>query len=806
MLLTLGPAQARPAGDPHEIMEQLSRLRLATGDTYRVRDITLRRDTLSVSFTRGVLAFLEPVDGRVTGAVYMGSGDVLAIPPDDIERRQLHRFTGSPILNERFDAAILRFTDETRAEVLELIRSRAGEDIRAEDLEALLPWDENLGETSRLLNFRLLADLIGSPDRPIFFAALRGENLGWLDVVYDERNAEEVAIGGAGRSRTGSQGRSIWSSFNRRSESRDPMLYGSEVASEIDVLSYRIDTTITAGGDLTATTRMSLLARRAGERVLGFHLTPSLRLSDVRFEGRSIPFFQHPAPETREGGTTDRFVVVLPRPTAEAEGLGLEFDYSGHVLERRGNGVYYVSERILWYPHAGVLDPARYDLTFHFPRDNVLVATGQLSGEWEDGGLRHSAWTSGGEFVVAGFNYGDFSVESDESGAVPIYVHVNNEVETVFEELSARRAVNTESALSVLQSRWGWRGTARSRPVMPDYDLFSTRRLAANVVRQVRSIVEFFSPRLGGYPFDRLSVSQFPVAFSQGWPSLLYVSTVAFFDTEQRARLNLDRSDDRLQTDYVLAHEIAHQWFGNSVSWRSYRDQWIGEGFSNYLALLYLDEAGGRGRSGAMLEALQRRLLSVSGSGEVYDDNGPVWLGQRLATSSVPEGYEETIYPKATWIVHMLRMLMRDESGNFDDRFFFMVREYLDEFAGGSATTWDLKAVSERYMTDRMDLDGDGTLDWFFDQWVFGTGVPEYALSYEVAPEAAGRFSVKGTISDRQMLDFRVPLPVYARTPAGELRYIDDVVVSGRQADFDLGLDYRPVQVLLDPYRTVLRR
>jgi aminopeptidase N len=241
------------------------------------------------------------------------------------------------------------------------------------------------------------------------------------------------------------------------------------------------------------------------------------------------------------------------------------------------------------------------------------------------------------------------------------------------------------------------------------------------------------------------------------------------------------------------------------VSWKSYRDQWVSEGFSNYMALLYLEQSHGEARAGEILAELADRLLARSGSGRSYDDNGPVWLGRRLATADVPDGYENAVYPKATWIVHMLRTLMRDAADGSDEGFFRMVREYLGEFAGGPATTWDLKSVAERHMTPRMDLEGDGTLDWFFDQWVFSTGVPDYSLEYEVAPEPAS-FRVRGRIRDRQGLDFLVPLPLVARLVTGEVRELGDVVVREGAATFEFTLAERPVEILMDPDRSVLRR
>lgn len=794
LLASLVQSRDRAQGEAPDLMAQLTSLSLG-GEVYRVRDLTLRRDVLSVSFTRGVLAFLEPVEGRATGAVFIGSGDVLALMPEAVERAQMARFTGSPVLNERFDVAILRFTDDTREEILGVLGSRAREEMRTEDLEALLPWDENLGETSRFLNFRLLEDLMGSPDRPVFFAAVRGATLGWFDAVYDARSSEEVRISAAG-----DLPGDIWASFPAR-----PRPQGSVAPPDLDVLAYDIDTTISDEGRLSASTAVSLRVRRGGERVLVFSLTPSLRVSDVRFGGGSVPFFQHPADSARTAGV-EQLAVVLPRPSREGEVLDLAFDYAGGVLERRGDGMYYVSERVLWYPHAGGLDPATYELSFHYPTDNVLVATGELLEEWDGDGYRNSRWSSQGEFVVAGFNYGDFSVESDESGPVRVYVHLNNDVAPVFGELAALQAAITEDALRALESLWGWRRRSRPAPptVLPDTQLFATRRLADNIVGQVRSILDFESRELGAYPFTRLSVSQVPASFSQGWPTLLYVSTLSLFDREQRARLGLGEYEGVTDGAYVLAHEIAHQWFGNQVTWSSYHDQWISEGFSNYMALRYLESVEAS-RSSQMLEDLRRRLLARSGSGATYDENGPIWLGQRLASSTVPDGYTETVYPKATWVIHMLAALMRDEPEGSDARFFAMVRALLEEHAGSAATTGDLQAVAERDMTPRMDAAGEGTLDWFFDQWVFGTGIPAYALDYRIESGEGGRWVLRGEVQELAGVDFTVPLPVYARL-GGRLDYIGDVVASGQTTPFDFLLDTRPAEVRLDPFRTVLRR
>ena len=458
-----GPVQGGADG----ILAQLSNLRLDKNQIYSIRDITLRRDALAISFNRGAIAFLEPVAGRVTGAVFVGSGEILSIPPGSAEKLQLFKFTGSPILNERFDAGLFRFTDDTYSEILRQYEDRAHEEVRAEDLEALLPWEDNLGERARLLNFRLLKDLIGNDERPLFFAELRGETMGWFDAVYDQRMAEEVTVLTAGRD---SFLTDIWLSFNRRSEARDPESFAHEDPSPVDVLSYDIDLTIEPDTLLEAVTKLDLRARVSGERVLSFDMTPALRVSDVMLDDEAVPFFQYEESALDpfyEG--LDRFVVVLPSATEEGAEMSLEFRYSGSILEDRGEGIYFVSERSLWYPSVGPQDPARFDLTFHFPASGELVATGSLLDERTDGELKHSRWTSGREFFVAGFNFGDFAIESHEDGPVPVFVCLNNDVETIFKEIESRRALEKELALRAAANRRRNRLANETVLVSPDF-------------------------------------------------------------------------------------------------------------------------------------------------------------------------------------------------------------------------------------------------------------------------------------------------------------------------------------------------
>src|SRR5688572_9376342 len=234
ILVLVSSAFGRPPQQPDDTLTQLSNIRLDKSQIVSVRDITINRDVLSISLNRGVIAFTEAVGGKVTGAVFVGSGDILTIPPDAIEKRQLFRYTKSALLTEHFETAIFRFTDETREELLKEVRRNPPETVEAADVEAVLRWESEVQRRGAFLNDRLLADLIGSKTRPFFLAQIEGGQLGWFDALYDERRTEEVVI----QQHTGPASNPLlWASFNKRSEAGDPAAVAHEDKSVFEILS-----------------------------------------------------------------------------------------------------------------------------------------------------------------------------------------------------------------------------------------------------------------------------------------------------------------------------------------------------------------------------------------------------------------------------------------------------------------------------------------------------------------------------------------------------------------------------------------
>jgi hypothetical protein len=327
-----GAFQSSTPGDADEVLGQLSKIHLDKKQIYVVRDITIRRDVLTIALNRGTIAFLEPVNGKITGAVFLGSGEIVAIPPDTVEKQQINKFTGTPILNEAFQTAIFRFTDNTFEEIRKEISRHAEEEVSADDVAQFEPWDASLARRSAALNARLMPDFLETP-RPLFFAELNGEKRGWFNVAFDTRATEEVTMFQVREIGT-TVVADIWASFNQRSEARNLEAVAHENKSPIEILSYEIEGTPGTDNKIDAQLTMHIKARSDGARVLNFDLSPALRVASVVTEmNESVPVYRF-----SNAGTVS---AVLLQPLKRDQELTLRFKYSGELA---GTGPWYPSQ------------------------------------------------------------------------------------------------------------------------------------------------------------------------------------------------------------------------------------------------------------------------------------------------------------------------------------------------------------------------------------------------------------------------------------------------------------------------------
>jgi aminopeptidase N len=193
-------------------------------------------------------------------------------------------------------------------------------------------------------------------------------------------------------------------------------------------------------------------------------------------------------------------------------------------------------------------------------------------------------------------------------------------------------------------------------------------------------------------------------------------SPAYFAAVDQPRQFSLTWRNDPVNFDsypsFFIAHEIAHQWWGQAVGWKNYHEQWLSEGFAQYFALLYAEEHLGSGVLSDVLKQMRRSAIRES-------EQGPIYLGYRLGhIKADPRVFRSLVYNKAAMVLHMLRGVIGDEA------FFSGIREFF--------ATWKYRKAGTGDLIDVMERASGRDLSEYFEMWVFGAGLPEAKFSYRI--------------------------------------------------------------------------
>jgi peptidase M1-like protein len=782
---------------PHELYDAIKALRIDPTSAYHIapaNHVQLRRGDAVLSFEEGTLAFFSPLDGQITGAVFSGRGHVLAAPRDPVEKQQMGRFLGAPVLDQEFINGYLRFTDDTADEFL---RQFHAANLAAHmDSSVGAQWDSAVAQLNSSYTLRILFDRLSPNPKPCFYAGLEGAATGPFDVVLDAQRDEQFLLGQIHK--VGS--RSFYDVWSSHRVPDSPVLPAAFRA-----LHYSLETTISSSNSLDATAIVRLRAETGTERVLVFQLSRALTIDNVTGEhGESLPYFQNEGMTLQERSArgNDYLDVVLPQTPAKNQEFTFHFHYRGNVIQDAGNGVLFVGARESWYPHLGdSAEFSSYDFLVRWPRKLRLITTGTKLEEHEEGESRVGHWKSEKPMSVAGFNLGVYASASVASGARSIDVYANRELE---EDLRKRLASEEADAFSFPSVRIGSAATGHS--VAPPAPAPSPADALKQLGKEIDSSIRFYETFSGPFPFHNLSVSQIPGTFGQGWPGLLYVSTYSFLPSEAQRRAGLSTATQEHFTELVPYHEVAHQWWGNVVAWSSYRDQWIDEAIANYLALLFADTKKNPDHTLHVWLARYRQQLveKLPGATEAAGGIGALTLGMRLNSSKSPTAYEEIIYSKGSWIIHMLREMLRQPGArNPDARFSALLQTLVTKYAYRALSTDDLRHEVEAVMTPVMDLEGGRSMEWFFEEWVRGTGIPHYRVEFTAHHTEKG-YQIRGKLFQTGVpRSFVASVPLYAGG-AGHGALLGTVVAAGPETSFHFDTPNLTHKIVVDPRMTLL--
>jgi hypothetical protein len=765
VLITISFGQGN---DPvKELYDQIKNGPLGEKKVAEVESVVLKRDVALLRLNKGKICLFQPIQGKVTGAVFVGDGVFEFSTPTEIEKYQLKRFTKQENLSEPFGELYLLFSDTTGMELEHNLNFSEGKiSTEFKIIKKHCPG-RVIKETGQNLWSRLLADIVTDssflfthPDRGpgFFYADINTNQLGHLFFTFDPKQVEEVVLQ-MPDPRPGMHGRDEVCSFHRREDypnldpvdqknptkKNTPIPY--EDKDEIKITHYKMSVNINIKEELSSKVDIDFESLVDGIRVIDFSLHKDLKIEKVTDEqGDSLPFIK----EDDEYGVS----VVLPRATKAGDLHKLTFRYNGkELIEQDMLGDLYIKSSTYWYPRYGYQKTATYDLTFKSPKGYKFVSIGNKIDEWLEGDSLCTQWVEEFPVTDASFNYGNFETYEEKHEDLPTVC--------VYHLEQSHRLTGTKG-----------------------------KKAMQAVAKDVVNSLNFFQTTYGKCPFHTISATEIPAYGGQSMPGLLNLGWETFTADEQLEETRFEQASFR-------AHEVAHQWWGEIVGWKSYHDRWLCEGFAEYSGAWYAQMITKNNEE--FFEVLKKYRDDIVGKGYKWEEGsqvGPIWLGVRL-NSSKSGDYWNLIYKKGAYILHMLRNMMMDYDKKSDERFQKMMADFVQTYQGKNASTEDFKAIVDKHMGE--------DVDWFFDQWVYGVEIPTYVFSYTTEKTPEGKYVIKCEITQEDVSkDFKMWVPVLLDF-GGDQYAVQRLWVDKPENKYELPkAPMMPKKVTLNPFHAVL--
>ena len=470
----------------------------------------------------------------------------------------------------------------------------------------------------------------------------------------------------------------------------------------VDVLDYDLEVWLPApsGTRITGRARLTIAPGPSSEAVLDF---TGLAIRDVRVDGREAPASHADgvlriALDAAVASDAPTLVEVVYEGTPD-DGLILRENVHGRPSAFVDN---WPNRARFWFPSVDYpSDKVTASLTIHAPEAWVVVANGRQLGEpvTADAGTRTWRWRT--DVAVSAYN---LVFGAAEMTLVPVGLAA-----------CGRAPASPRNDGCVEVSAWLFAEDAAQ---------------ASTSFGRAADMVDFYTELIGPYPFEKLAHVQSATRFGG------MENASAIFYSERRLASGASMEG-------TVAHETAHQWFGDAVTQRDWPELWLSEGFATYFGYLYFESREGVDDFRRRLEESRRRYLvsDVTGRPMVarYDD-----LFDQLNRNN---------YPKGGWVLHMLRGIVGDAT------FFRGIREYYTNHAGTVVTSQDFAAA--------MASAAGEDLGWFFDQWLHAPGYPVLDLEHRW-DAAAGEIAVTvRQVQDQSWPTFRLPMELEVVDAAG---------------------------------------
>jgi hypothetical protein len=687
-LETSGTAWSVAGLDVTGTMTRLYKVRVPSGRAVRARRVEIRHIDVRFTFTDAAV-FYDNLPDVETALVVVGRGRVAFTPGDANEKHQLDLLYKKDRIEDDVESLFVRCSSSWFDSAITIETDGGGVLISdAERNKAAAVFDRNYPRS-----FTIESSIDGSrlsflPQGDEVVLEFQARKVGEMVYVYYPFSIDEVSLYDHGQERT----ICLYSP-----EAQSPPLKRMFLSFEekFDVSSYALDLSFTPSSSrLSARARIEVVPKVDSLDSLKFRFNPDLEILKITdAEGRELFY------------TTDKIRKILYvyflSPAAGGDPTSIEVFYRGRMLPatpttdviaqsglndkirvRPRYDTSFYTHAGFWYPGPAEEDYFTARLTLMIPPEYKCVANGELvaEGRREDmddvAALEHAGnavytFVSRSPVKYLSFIVGKFDQTKVRPGPVPVSIYISSEI-------------------------------MDSQPGMAD---------------QAADILDFYSTAFGPYPYEKLGIvlRLWPAFGGHSPASFIVINEVPWlgegFPTPVDTPVDLSNWED-----YFLAHEIAHQWWGQGVSFDSYKDQWLSEGLAQFAAASYLRRTYGQGAYAAILKKFSRWT-------EKKSFRGPVVMGSRLSYFDFA-AYQAIVYNKAALALFMLQDLVGREA------FEAGLRSFFETFKFRAARTSEFIAAIET--ASGRDLKA------FFQGWLYSWELPDVRTTWTETPVAEG--------------------------------------------------------------------
>jgi peptidase M1-like protein len=743
-----------------------------------VENLTLQKDAMTFLLKKGVLVPMQPVEGEITGAMFVGEGTATLTTPTPMDAWFLNKTYGSETFKENFTALYLRFDDGTEKSFPKAAPGTSQAVVVSQMETITRAFRERQGTADGWIDNQFDMDmdfldtrLSGITGQNYLYAQFQNDKYGWMTFLYNDGDVIELSLG---HDRTvGAYKQYLpWAAFHRKGDYQQGRYVMMPAADSKDVLQtvkteMKVSIPTTKTVEIDARITIKPLAESLGSLRFGLvnqygnvswrDQTRPVKVTSVTDgQGNALPFLHK----------RDELLVRLPKPVRQGEEFILAVKASEDTIVQATAESYLLYNTYPWYPmYHFPQGRTAFDFSIEIQKPLIAAGSGHVVKRWENKEtkmngveLKMDEPVQSPSILFGRFlnEEGTFTSEvSSQSIAVGVYAFPTQTFSitdpAVLEEYGATTPIS---------------GTITVPPGK-----------MKGVLGEAQSIIKFYEKLFGAFPYHDLQVAQaYPgFGFGQGPPGLVQLDGFAF------------QSQAELETDFLhefLSHEIGHQYWGNCAGEASHRDGWISESFAEYSAGLYVQALLGEKR-------FQQKITDWRKNARQGDPMAPIAMAADISGDNAYRYYTQLYYDKGPLVVHMIRTQM----GN--DNFTKALQAVLTKYRNQNITT--------ELLSKELGLVTGYNWDYFFDQWFRGVGIPEIHAKWKSTPKD-GKYLFEMTLNQKDGANFKkiLALPVAWHGASKDQSAQKDLPFAKQGQTFQLMLPFEPKEVEVDPNHNLL--